>query len=527
MIARRFLLFILSIIILTFMAAYGWFKVQSSYEPELADIEQIFTLQEVFMENNQPIITLDLDFFYPTITHLDLISPKYSIPSKDWHTGASIVSSNRQCRDVNKIKGLLDSEFKKEEIWEQYRCGIIKFLPDEFFRVPPFLHPIGKSYAAIAFDFDEKFKSKKWILEHIMLFHVSELPVVQDQVGRLPSLFHYLAMMSDANLGHIVNKVDPLIVGRYVLFPTQGNPTLLKHEYDVYLLDQFEEFLAPTILNVNITRPAKICFYTNGQLCWNITPTQLWKHVSLRTIAAVIFLISVIILLIWILFHYLKRRISEDEQRKLALQILGHELRTPIASLLLQVDGLTQKIDQYSEPDQDLIWGISINTQRLRRLVEMTQSYLLLGSKKKKFLIKSNTISSVNEYFEDLCQEFPETQFNPLIEDQKFSTDAHWLAICVKNILSNAHSHGKKPVKLSLHFQQDSHVLEIRIQDQGQCEYDSLKEMCQEFVKGKQSHGTGLGLNIVIKVLKAIGGELTFSANPTEFKLRIKEGTYE
>ena len=128
---------------------------------------------------------------------------------------------------------------------------------------------------------------------------------------------------------------------------------------------------------------------------------------------AVLFLVTVIVLLIWILLHHLEKRIAEDEQRKLALQILGHELRTPIASLLLQVDGLTQKIDHFTDTDQDLIWGISINTQRLRRLVEMTQSYLLLGSKKKKFLIRANIISSVNEYFEDLCHDFPDTEFIP------------------------------------------------------------------------------------------------------------------
>lgn len=528
MIARRFLILIFFIIFLTLMVAYGWVKLQSSYEPEATDIEQIYALQEVFMESYQPLFTLDLDFFYPTIAHLDLLKSKKSLVIKDWHSNASIVSSNKQCRDARNLKGLLDYQFKKEEIWEHYRCGIIKFLPEEFFSIPPFIHPIGQSYAYIAFQFSDNFKTKSWILDHIMLFHVSELPEVQDYIGRLPSHFHYLAMMNDGNLTYLENKIEPLIVGRYLLIPTEGNPSLFSHEYDIYWLDQLEEFLEPTIYNLSIARKSKICFFSEGQFCWNITPTQLWKHVSLRTIAGVTSLILIIILLVWILFHYLKRRVFEDEQRKLALQILGHELRTPIASMLLQIEALTQKVDVLPEAEQDLIWGISINTQRLRRLVEMTQNYLLVGSRKKNVLVKANIITSLNEYFEELCQEFPDTIFVPLIEDKQFSTDAHWLTICVKNILSNAHSHGKKPVKLSLHFlQESSHWLKVTIQDQGNCEYESLAEMCQEFVKGKQSHGTGLGLNIVIKVLKAIGGELSFSANPTTFTLKIKEGLYE
>lgn len=526
--AHKFLYTILSIILLTFMVAYGWFKVQSSYEPEINDIEQIYAVQEVFMETHRSEATLDLDYFYPTIAHLDLLKPKDSLKALDWSTSASVAASSGQCRDAVKLKGVIDRQFKKEDIWEQYRCGIIKFLPVEFFRIPPFIHPTGKSYTFLAFKFNSIYKNKNWLLEHIMLFHVSELAELQDVIGRLPTIFQYLALVNDDNLFYLEKKIEPLLVGHYIFFPRQDNPSLLAHEYDVYQFDQFEEFLAPTILNVSISRRAKICFYTQGQLCWNIDPTQLWKHVSLRTIFAVFFLASIIILLIWIVFQNLKKRLAEDEQRKLALQILGHELRTPIASMLLQIESLTQKMDNFSESEQDAIWGLSINTQRLRRLVEMTQSYLLLKSKKNNVLVKANTLTSVNEYFEELSQEFPGTDFSPLDEDKSFSTDAHWLTICVKNILSNAHSHGKTPVKLILRFHSESYNwLEIIIQDAGTCEYDTLKEMCQEFVKGKQSHGTGLGLNIVIKVLKAISGELTFSSHPTTFTLRIKEGQYE
>ena len=43
----------------------------------------------------------------------------------------------------------------------------------------------------------------------------------------------------------------------------------------------------------------------------------------------------------------------------------------------------------------------------------------------------------------------------------------------------------------------------------------------QEFVKGEKSSGTGLGLNIVRKVLYDMGGELKFSKNPTKFELSI------
>lgn len=526
--ARRFLFTIILIILLTLLVAYGWIKVQSSYEPEQQDIEQIYALQEVFFEKTNPITTIDIDYFYPTIAHLELLIPKDQLNISDYGKSASVLSSNQQCADADKIDGLLAAQFKKDEIWEHFRCGLIKFLPDDFFSIPPFLHPSGISYANLAFNFQNKYKTKNWILDHVMHFHVSELNGVEEFIGKLPNPFHYLASMDNASLIFLENKIDPIIVNNYILFPKQIDPSNLQHKYAVYALDKFEEFLSPTLYNVHVFRNKRLCFYSQGQVCWNITPTQLWKHVSLRTLLAVVFLVTVIVVLIWLLFLYLKRNSIEDEQRKLALQILGHELRTPIASMLLQVEQLTEKIDKFDEKYQDLIWGISINTQRLRRLVEMTQSYLLLQSKKRNVLIKPNIIDSLNNFFEEACEDFPGTEFVPLENDVAFNTDAHWLGICVKNILGNAHSHGKKPVKLTLKFYDESKKwLEVIVQDSGECEYATLEQMCQEFVKGKQSQGTGLGLNIVIKVLKAIGGELAYYPNPTTFIMRIREGSYE
>jgi signal transduction histidine kinase len=528
MMARRFLLAILLIIVLTFLVAYGWHRVQSSYEPEFQDIEQIYAVQEVFIDSHSPLITLDIDFFYPTIAHFDLLIPKDELKGVEWGKDLSILSSSNQCGSASKVQGLLAAQFKKDEIWEHFRCGLINYLPQDFFSIPPFLHPSGQSYAYLAFNLNQTFKRKSWLLDHLMHFHVSELHKVEDSMGRLPSLFHYLAAMDNANLMFLERKIDPILVDKFILFPLQRDQSSLIHKYDVYLFEQFEDFLSPTLFSINIVRKAKLCFYTQGQLCWNITPTQIWKHVSLRTILAVLFLVGVIVSLIWLLFIYLKRASIEDEQRKLALQILGHELRTPIASMLLHLEHLTEKIDKFDEASQDAIWGLSINSQRLRRLVEMTQSYLMLKSQKKSVLIKPNIIDSLNDFFNEICDEFPGTEFVPLKEDTAFNTDAHWLSICVKNILGNAHSHGKKPVKLILHFHSDSKKwIEVIVQDDGDCEYATLEQMCQEFVKGKQSQGTGLGLNIVIKVLKAIGGELSFHAHPTTFTLKLREGNYE
>ena len=49
-----------------------------------------------------------------------------------------------------------------------------------------------------------------------------------------------------------------------------------------------------------------------------------------------------------------------------------------------------------------------------------------------------------------------------------------------------------------------------------------IKEINREFVKGNKSSGTGLGLNIVKKVVKEMQGQMLFVSDPTSFTISFK-----
>ena len=68
---------------------------------------------------------------------------------------------------------------------------------------------------------------------------------------------------------------------------------------------------------------------------------------------------------------------------------------------------------------------------------------------------------------------------------------------------------------------EDEDFWKVSIEDCGECSFTNIQEITSEFVKGEKSSGTGLGLNIVKKVLYDMGGELAFSRNPTKFELSI------
>ncbi|MGZ3797507.1 MAG: hypothetical protein ACXVB1_14140, partial [Pseudobdellovibrionaceae bacterium] len=55
------------------------------------------------------------------------------------------------------------------------------------------------------------------------------------------------------------------------------------------------------------------------------------------------------------------------------------------------------------------------------------------------------------------------------------------------------------------------------------CEFRSLREMTDAFVKSNRSKGMGLGLNIVKSILDDWGVEIQFSTVPTSFSLLFSE----
>jgi signal transduction histidine kinase len=105
--------------------------------------------------------------------------------------------------------------------------------------------------------------------------------------------------------------------------------------------------------------------------------------------------------------------------------------------------------------------------------------------------------------------------------DTGFCLDSYWVQICLKNLVENAFKHGEKPVSASVSFENNKLLLSVK--DEGVAQFDCLEKMTDEFVKGNKSSGTGLGLNIVKKVIKEMGGKLKYSNHPTVFTIELKK----
>ena len=204
----------------------------------------------------------------------------------------------------------------------------------------------------------------------------------------------------------------------------------------------------------------------------------------------------------------------------MALRILTHEFRTPVASLLLITEKLRSNFDNLKPDLQELCLRMSDDIFRLQRLTEMSGKYLHVQDNKKIVTFEKTNIASVNNFVYDQIQYcIEQIHYLELEEDCSITTDAYWVGICIRNLVENALKHGNPPVIVRL--MKTTNRVEVQVQDGGEVKFGSIDEMTSPFVKSRVSGGMGLGLNIVEKVIKEVGGKLTFSSSPTRFTLAI------
>jgi len=135
-------------------------------------------------------------------------------------------------------------------------------------------------------------------------------------------------------------------------------------------------------------------------------------------------------------------------------------------------------------------------------------------------------LKNFNSYFQSLTDKHKnmiELQMN--CRELEIRFDWFWLVLCLQNLLRNAFEHGAG--KVSLKVQASEKQLSLSVIDEGRMQIPA-EDLFRPFKKNHQSHGLGLGLSIVHKILSFLHVELKYISEPqTEFKIIIPRKHYE
>ncbi len=135
-------------------------------------------------------------------------------------------------------------------------------------------------------------------------------------------------------------------------------------------------------------------------------------------------------------------------------------------------------------------------------------------------LVKLRDVPSAQALFAELAEEWPEdVALAAGSADAGLRTDPEWLGVAVRNLVENGARHGRPPLAVTWRVER-SHLV-VRVSDGGSTPGFSLRRAVTPFDRADRSPGLGLGLAIVERVARLLGGRLSHEPSPTVFQLRV------
>jgi signal transduction histidine kinase len=227
-----------------------------------------------------------------------------------------------------------------------------------------------------------------------------------------------------------------------------------------------------------------------------------------------------------------RRRVQEELKAAVAIRdefltIAGHELRTPLAALTLDLGSLQRRLQAASEravasgPDVINRRAVRIlkHAERLNQLVDRLLDASRLQQGRLRLEVQPLDLrAAVEEVIERFAEQAEQAGCPIALEASGAHTgcwDPMGVEQVVSNLIANAIKYGRgKPIEVSLEGRDDAVVLTVRDQGLG-VPADQVARIFDRFARAASSRhfgGLGLGLYITRQIVEAHGGSITVAS---------------
>ncbi|WP_222937672.1 ATP-binding protein [Spartinivicinus ruber] len=421
--------------------------------------------------NQYPVALLLPAALYPDLTH-------YS-----WQQIAGLHHLNKTCIEPKNIELPV-----RAKVFELALCRQ-QVLPVDWFEQGALIHPAGGSYAG---------RYLKYVVESGQTLPSAEVKAKLSQLLLLSNSDHplhtQLIPLGQEGLNSLLNLHQWYLHfdGSLWLYNESG---IKKYENKVW-----QVVAKNNVIDLVLQSNTNICQLAPGNFCIQENPSVNFIRIILES--------GLILLSIFLLVKLLLNRYLEAKERRFILQLLTHELRTPIASLAMTVEQFRDAFDELPPSLQDTFSRLIFDYQRLKQLTNRSQGYLSEG--KKSFLDSQQTLLS--EWLSYLCSKYNVVYC--LDKDNACHLPVYWLGVCLENLIRNSLEYGKPPVRLLI--TNVNKCLVITVQDEGDIPSTYLFQLIRT---NHQLSGMGIGLRLVKRIIKQLGGKLKINKCPTRFTI--------
>jgi signal transduction histidine kinase len=363
--------------------------------------------------------------------------------------------------------------------FEQALCQHTE-LPPEWFQT----HPISPLGGSTAWYYLQRHPKDAAALQSFL--HVRERPDALGGIGQL----------SDDNLEALANGQNWLLQNGNLWYQQQ-------QQWRRYAPDIWQPLARKSGLTLQAAGPQ--CEAPLGTLCANPVKSYALGWRSLLGITGLIAVLS----LLWLAWQ---RRKMQQRQRFI-VQMLTHELRTPIAQLGNVVEHFRRDFDNLPPQAQAGFGALADSVQRMRQMAQASQHYL--SAEGQRNLLEVPSTVWLSEWLSHIAESWSGLTYC-LGRDRELTLPLYWTSLCLNNLLANAFRHGRAPVRLTVDW--DRGRLSMQVSDGGTLAVTTLPQLLSQH---SPHPGMGLGLSIVMRVIKRLNGRLTLSTAPTTFTLEL------
>ena len=224
--------------------------------------------------------------------------------------------------------------------------------------------------------------------------------------------------------------------------------------------------------------------------------------------------------------------ISEREKEQLtnSLADISHQLKTPITSIRIMLDNISDNPNMDENIREDFIREISKQVDWISSLVISLLKIAKFDAGAITFVNKQinvkeivdNVISNLSILLEIKNIEV----ISNIDENIVFISDYKWQLEAITNILKNAIEHSMENSKIYINVTNSSVFLEIEIKDEGSgIDKEDLKHIFERFYKANGSSDTSIGIGLALSksIIEKSNGYISVSSKKNEgtiFKIR-------
>ena len=245
-----------------------------------------------------------------------------------------------------------------------------------------------------------------------------------------------------------------------------------------------------------------------------------------NTLTIMMTIMGVIILMgFFAIYQSARSIVAMSERRSGFVSSVTHELKTPLTNIRMYVEMLEQGIATTPEREQDYFKILGSESTRLSRLINNVLEFSKLEKKNRQLDLFAGTFEDVIEEVTGIMREkLKQEGFSftvPKKDISPFMYDRDVMVQVLINLIENSIKFGKKESEktISLSLEPEGSQMKVSLADTGPgIPRKALKKVFDDFYRvdnelTRSTGGTGIGLALVSKFIKAMGGRVMAKNN--------------